>query len=81
MEEELRVARRITESPAKLCVVVGDEVFRILVWVGGGQVGCLGPVFSFPGWGGACRVLGLRGGGGRAGGGEVQGLSHGVTGP
>ena len=65
--EELRITLRVPESPAKLCVVVWDEVFRVLVWVGGGEGGCLGPFFTHPCGGGACWGLWLRRGGARLG--------------
>ena len=37
VREKLCVPLRITESLAELCVIVQDEVFRVLVWVGGGR--------------------------------------------
>ena len=58
--EEVRPAFMITESPAKLCIVVGNEVFRILVWVGGRGGGSTSLCFPLPSRGGACRGLGLR---------------------
>ena len=64
--EKLCIALRITESLAKLCVIVRNEVFRILICVGWRGGGCLGAFFSLPGRGeGACRGLGLWRGSGR----------------
>ena len=57
--EELGVALRITKSPAKLCVIIGYEVFRILVQVGGMGGGCLSLFCPRPGGGGPSRGLGL----------------------
>jgi len=74
------VALGITEGLANLCVVVRDEVFGILVGVGGGGGRCSGLLLPLRSGGGACQGLGLRRGGGRAGGGGLQGLSHDVTG-
>jgi len=79
--EKLLVALRITESPAKLCVVVRDEVFRVLVWVGGGGRGVLGPFLSLSWWGGGELGAGAEVWGRALGEGGVQGLSHDVTGP
>ena len=53
--EDLCVALRVKESPAKLCVVVTDEVFRILIWVGGRGGRCSGLFFRLPSGRGACR--------------------------
>ena len=50
--EELCIALRVTEGPAKLGVVVRDEVFGVLVQVRGWGVGSLGLFFSLPGGGG-----------------------------
>ena len=47
MGEELWVALQITKSPAKLSVIIGNEVFRILVQVEGGEGGAWALSFPF----------------------------------
>ena len=71
--EKLCVALWVPESPAKLCIVVTDDVFRILVWVEGRGGGCLSLLFPLPSGGGACGGLGRRSGGGHLGEGWYRG--------
>jgi len=77
------VALRITESLVKLCVVVEDEVFKILVGVGGGGGWCSDLFLPLSSRGGGVPRAGARAQawGQALGGGGVQGLSHDVTGP
>jgi len=63
--KELGIVLRVTEAQAKLCVVVRDELFGVIVRVRGGGVGRLGRILSLPGGGRACCGPGLRSGGGR----------------
>jgi len=73
--QTLCIALRITDGPANLCAVVRDEVFRILVWVRGGEEGARACSFRFLVGAGA-EVWGRA-----IGEGGVQWLSHGVRGP
>jgi len=79
--EELCVALRITESPAKLCVIVRDKVFSICVRIRGRAGGARAFSFPFLVGGGSEPRAGAEAWGRALGGAGVHGLSHHVTGP
>ena len=59
VEKQLSIAFRISERSPKLGVVVGYDVFRVLVQDRGRGGGCSGLFLPLPGWGGAFSWLGL----------------------